>query len=103
MSQVFWGLVRTPADKRDMAAIAAAIAETARAWSMIEPLLAKHAYIAGDIFTLAGIPWGVHAHRWFGMDYLGLERPEFPAVRAWYGLLCERPACQEHVAGTPIS
>ena len=103
MSQVFWGLVRTPADKRDMAAIAAAIADTARAWGMIEPLLAKHAYIAGETFTLCDIPWGVHAHRWFGMDYLGLERPEFPAVRAWYGRLCERPAYQQHVVATPIS
>ncbi len=63
MSAVFWGLVRTPADKRDMAAIAASITETARAWGMIEPLLAKHAYIAGDAFTVADIPWGVHAHR----------------------------------------
>ena len=103
MSQVFWGLVRTPADKRDMAAIAAAIADTARAWGMIEPLLAKHGYIAGETFTLCDIPWGVHAHRWFGMDYLGLERPEFPAVRAWYGRLCERPAYQQHVVATPIS
>ncbi len=103
MSQVFWGLVRTPADKRDKAAIAGAIAETARAWGMIEPLLAKHAYIAGDTFTLCDIPWGVHAHRWFGMDYLGLERPEFPAMRAWYGRLCERAAYQEHVVATPIS
>jgi len=103
MSQVFWGLVRTPADKRDMAAIATAIADTARAWGMIEPLLAKHGYIAGETFTLCDIPWGVHAHRWFGMDYLGLERPEFPAVRAWYGRLCERPAYQQHVVATPIS
>ncbi len=103
MSQVFWGLVRTPADKRDMAAIAGAIAETARAWSMIEPLLARQAYIAGDTFTLADIPWGVHAHRWFGMDYLGLEQPEFPAVRAWYGRLCERAAYRQHVVDTPIS
>jgi glutathione S-transferase len=103
MSQVFWGLVRTPADKRDMAAIATAITDTARAWGMIEPLLAKHGYIAGETFTLCDIPWGVHAHRWFGMDYLGLERPEFPAVRAWYGRLCERPAYQQHVVATPIS
>src|SRR5487761_2692010 len=29
MSQVFWGLVRTPADKRDMTAIAGAITEVA--------------------------------------------------------------------------
>ena len=103
MSQVFWSLVRTPADKRDMDAIRQAIADTAKAWSMVEAGLTRHAFIAGDTVTLSDIPWGVHAHRWFNMDYLGLDRPEFPAVRAWYGRLCERPAYREHIAGRPIS
>lgn len=103
MGGVFWGLVRTPAEQRDMAAIRQAIADTAKAWAMIETGLTRHAYIAGDGFTLCDIPWGVHAHRWFGMNYLGLERPEFPAVRAWYNLLCSRPAYQLHVVGCPIT
>ena len=103
MSQVFWGLVRTPADKRDMDAIAQAIHDTARGWAMVETELKQHPYIAGSELTLCDIPWGVHAHRWFGMDYLGLTRPEFPAIRAWYDRLCERPAYQKAVAATPIS
>lgn len=103
MSAVFWGLVRTAADKRDMTAIAQSIAETAKAWAMVEAELSRHAFIAGDEFTLCDIPWGVHAHRWFGMDYLGLVRPELPAVRAWYERLCQRPAYQEHIVGCPIS
>ena len=103
MSAVFWGLVRTAADKRDMTAIAQSIAETAKAWAMVEAELSRHAFIAGDEFTLCDIPWGVHAHRWFGMDYLGLVRPELPAVRAWYHRLCQRPAYQEHIVGCPIS
>lgn len=103
MSAVFWGLVRTPADKRDMAAIAQSIADTAKAWSMVEAELSRHPYIAGDDFTIADIPWGVHAHRWFGMDYLGLERPDLPAVRAWYDRLCKRDAYQNHVVACPIT
>lgn len=103
MSQVFWGLVRTPADKRDMAAIAQAIQDTAKAWTMVDAELQRHAFIAGDVLTLCDIPWGVHVHRWFGMDYLGLERPEFPAIRAWYNRLCERPAYRAHVVGCPIT
>jgi glutathione S-transferase len=79
MTQVFWGLVRTPAD------------------------LSRHDYIAGDALTLCDIPWGVHAHRWFGMDYLGLERPEMPALRAWYDRLCARAAFQAAVVATPIA
>ena len=103
MSQVFWGLVRTPPDKRDLPAVGLAIQDTAKAWTMVEAQLAKHAFIAGADFTLCDISWGVHAHRWFGMDYLGLERPEFPALRAWYDRLRERPAYQRHVVACPIT
>ncbi len=102
MSGVFWGLVRTPAEQRDLTAVGAAIEETAKAWRLIEPALAKHAFIAGTEFSLCDIPWGVHAHRWFGMDYQGLTRPEMPALRAWYDRLCERPAYRTHVVATPI-
>jgi glutathione S-transferase len=102
MSQVFWGLVRTPADQRDMAALQQAIHDTAKAWGFIEPRLGRHAFIAGDELTLADIPWGVHAHRWFNMEYLGLERPDLPNVRAWYDRLCERPAYQTHISSQPV-
>jgi glutathione S-transferase len=103
MSQVFWGLVRTPAEQRDLKAVAAAIEDTAKAWRYIAAPLERHAFIAGPDFTLADIPWGVHAHRWFGMDYLGLSRPEMPALRAWYDRLCQRPAYQQHIIGCPIA
>ncbi len=102
MSGVFWGLVRTPPGQRDLKAVEASIAETTRAWRMIEARLDRHAHIAGPDFTLCDIPWGVHAHRWFGMDYQGLTRPELPALRAWYDRLCQRPAYQQHVVATPI-
>jgi glutathione S-transferase len=95
-------LVRTPAEKRDMAAIQAAIEETAKAWRMVEAEVARHPYLAGETLTLADIPWGVHAHRWFNMDYLGLSRPEMPALRAWYDRLCARDAYQKAVMATPI-
>jgi glutathione S-transferase len=103
MSAVFWGLVRTPADKRDLKAAQGAIEETARAWGMIDARLSRHDFIAGADFTLCDIPWGVHAHRWFGIDYQGLDRPEMPALRAWYNRLCERSGYQRHVVATPIA
>jgi glutathione S-transferase len=103
MAQVFWGLVRTPADQRDMAAIAAAIEETAKAWRMVDAEVSRHEWLAGADFTIADIPWGVHAHRWFNIDYLGLTRPEMPALKAWYDRLCARPAYRTAVMATPIS
>jgi glutathione S-transferase len=100
MGVVFWGLIRTPADQRDPAAIAQGVADAAKAYGMIEPHLAKHAYIAGPDFTLADIPWGVHAHRWFNMDF---ERPPLPHLRAWYDRLCERPAYQQYIVACPVA
>ncbi len=102
MSAVFWGLVRTPADQRDLTAVAASIADTARAWRMIAAKLEWYDFIAGADFTMRDIPWGVHAHRWFGIDYQGLDRPEIPALRPWYDRLCRREAYQQYVMATPI-
>ena len=99
MGVVFWGLVRTPPEKRDPAVIAQGIADAAKAYGMIEAELAKHAYVAGPDFTLADIPWGVHAHRWFNMDF---DRPPLPHLRAWYDRLCERPAYRQHIVACPV-
>ena len=69
---------------------------------LVDAGLSRHDFIAGAAFTLCDICWGVHAHRWFGMDYLGLTRPELPALRAWYNRLCQRHAYQASVVATPI-
>ena len=39
------------------------------------------------------IPLGVLIHKYFVLD---IERPSLPGIEAWYGLLCEREAFQEH-------
>ncbi|HET6233806.1 MAG TPA: glutathione S-transferase family protein [Acetobacteraceae bacterium] len=99
MSAVFWGLVRTPPEKRDAAAIKAAITETARVWSMVSAQLAHHPFLAGDELTLADFPWGPHLHRWFNMAF---DRPDVPYLRAWYDRLLERPAYKEYLAGPVV-
>jgi glutathione S-transferase len=96
MTILFWGLVRTPPDKRDEAAIKHAVADTARVWHMVSAQLAHHSYLAGDELTLADFPWGPHLHRWFSMKF---DRPEVPHLRGWYDRLLERPAYKEHLAG----
>ena len=96
---VFWGLVRTPEDKRDMAAIKQGIEDAARIWGMVSAQLAKHPYLAGDVLTLADIPWGPHLHRWFNMDF---DRPDVPHLRAWYDRLLQRPAYKQHLAGPVV-
>jgi glutathione S-transferase len=95
-SIVFQGLVRTPPEKRDQAAIAAGIAEAANVWGILDRRLAKQAYVAGDHFTLADITFGVHVHRWLNMDVPG--RPDLPSLTAWYQRLLARPAYRDHCA-----
>ncbi len=99
MTTLFLGLVRTPPEKRDNAAIAQAIKDTARVWHMVSAQLAHHPYLAGDELTLADFPWGPFVHRWFNMEF---DRPEVPHLRAWYDRLLERPAYKEHLAGPVV-
>ena len=94
-STIFLGLVRTPPEQRDTAAIAQAVVDAGRAYGMISEKLARTPYICGDALTLADIAWGVHVHRWFVMD---IERPDMPALRAWYDRLLELPIYKEHIA-----
>jgi glutathione S-transferase len=96
---IFWNLVRTPPERRDMAAVREAIPEATRVWGMASAELAKHAYLAGDDLTLADIPWGPHLHRWFNMDF---DRPDVPHLRGWYDRLLQRPAYRQHLAGPVV-
>lgn len=98
-STVFLGLVRTPPERRDEAAIAAAVVELGHIWGLLDAQLAGHAHVAGPQMSLADVASGVSVHRWFS---LAVPRPELPHLRAWYERLLARPAYARHVAG-PLS
>jgi glutathione S-transferase len=93
--QVFAQMHRVAPDKRDPAVLASGIKETADHFRMLEPVLAKSPYLAGESFTLADVAVGVMAYRWFEM---AIERPSMPAVEAWYARIKARPAFKTHVA-----
>jgi glutathione S-transferase len=90
--------VRTPVEKRDPAAIAAAAAEAGKVWAMVDAKLGAHEFICGDTPTIADVAFGPHAHRWF---VLPVERPHLPALRAWYDRLLTRRPYVAHCAQTP--
>ena len=86
---LFWGLVRTPPEQRDMAAIRTAAETSAGCWRILEARLARGGpFVEGAAFTLADIVLGAYARRWFGVALEG--RPELPALRAWYERLAAR-------------
>ncbi|MDA8455956.1 glutathione S-transferase [Acidovorax sp. GBBC 3334] len=76
--------IRTPAAQRDDAAIARSVAATEPLMELLDAHLARHAYLAGDRFTMADIPVGCEIHRWWGLPQ---ERPARPHLERWYGAL----------------
>jgi glutathione S-transferase len=83
----FVGLIRTPPEKRDRAHIATAISKTIGNLAMLDAHLAARDYVTGPAFTMADIPLGVTAYRWFNLE---IERPPMPNLEAWYERLCAR-------------
>jgi glutathione S-transferase len=97
---LFWGLVRTPADKRDMGAVMAAMKAAATCWAMVDAWIARHGgpYLDGGQMTIADIVLGCYARRWFGNEVRVEGMPPFPALAAWYGKISERPGFARWVA-----
>jgi glutathione S-transferase len=95
MVALFVGLIRTPPEKRDAAALDAARRTAAAAWDILDRHLAKHAFVGGTEFTLGDIPVGVHAWRWFNLP---VERPDQPHLRAWYERILPRSGYRKYIA-----
>lgn len=96
----FWGLIRTPAEKRDMAAIAESQRKTTDAMKILDAQLARTAYVAGDRFSMGDIPVGVMAYRF---RQLCPERPNMPNLERWYAEIEKRKAFHDHVGSIPLS
>ena len=59
----FWGLIRTPPEKRDMAAIKTSQEKTTAAMQIMDAQLAKTKFLAGDTFSYGDIPVGIMCYR----------------------------------------
>ncbi len=94
MTPVFWNLIRTPEVERNIAAVDAGADKVRAALAMLDARLADRAYIMGDQLTVADIPIGCVAYRWFALP---VDHGDVPNVRAWYERLAGRSAFQEHV------
>jgi len=95
MKPIFWNLIRTPAEKRNMADVEDNRQKLAAYLAMADSHLAKNAWLAGKEFTMGDIPLAVIAHRWFSLP---IERPAMPHFERWFKAAAARPGFQQHCA-----
>jgi len=96
----FWGLVRTPPEKRDYAAIEDSKKKTTAAIAVLDGELAKTTYVAGDRFSYGDIPAAVMANRY---RQLVPERPPFRNFERWYAAIAGRQAFKDQVAAVKLA
>ena len=95
MKPVFWILIRTPPEKRNMAEVEDNRQKLAGYLAMADSHLAKNEYLTGAQFTMADIPLAVLAHRWLNVP---IERPALPHFERWFKTVAKRPGFQLHCA-----
>lgn len=93
---LFWGLVRTPAADRDLAAMQQAADVAAVQWRIVDRQLATSEYVEGNGLSLADIAIGAYARRWLGVE--GVQRPILPHLDRWFARISACPGFQQFVA-----
>jgi len=84
----FWGLIRTPPEKRDAQAIEKARLKSNELAAVLDAALEGRMYVAGA-FSMGDLPIGCEMQRWMRLP---MERPRLANVEAWFERLCARPA-----------
>ena len=90
----FQALVRKHPDYADPGEVQKSAKRWADTTAILEAQLEKAGgYVAGPDFTLADIGVGLAVNRWF---LTPIERPDFPAVAAYYDRLGDRPGFRKY-------
>jgi len=93
---VFWALVRTPVEQRDMVAIQKDVDAEAVQWRILDAQLSTRRFVEGDDFTIADIALGAYARRWLGVE--GVTKPRLAHLDRWFAELGSRPGFKQFVA-----
>ena len=101
LAPVFLGLIRTPAEERDMARIERAARAMGETWRILDAHLEGEgkSFVAADALTIGDIAVGAACYRYRALDIegLGIARPALPNIAAWYARLQERDPFRTHV------
>ena len=96
---IFRAFYRTPAERRDAAAIEDALSHAARIAEILDRHLATHEFVGGPAFTMGDIAAGCAAWRWFAMP---VDRKPLADLERWFEALALRPAFRK-VVMLPLS
>jgi glutathione S-transferase len=99
IADAFIGLIRTPPEKRNHAAIEESKKRTIAAMTILDGELGKSAYVAGDTFSYGDIPVAIMAYRYRA---LVPERPALAHLERWYAAIAARPAFKAEIAAVPL-
>lgn len=101
LRQSFVGLTRTPEAQWDLPAISKAYLDTSRSLLILDNVLSRQPFCAGEQFSMGDIPLGVTVHRWIWLSERYpqqiVTRPDLPAVMRWYREISQRPAFIQNV------
>ena len=91
---VFWGLIRTAPEDRDLDAINNGRDRFEQVMTILDHHLSDSAFVGGESLSMADIPVGIMVYRWFTLD---IERMELPSLHRWNQRLADRPAYKNNV------
>ena len=91
---VFWGMVRTAPEKRNLGQIEASRKKCIELFGVLDAALEGRNFVGGRQLSIGDIPVGCFAYAWYAMP---IERPAMKNLDAWYKRLCERPAYRKNV------
>ncbi|EAO3204294.1 glutathione S-transferase family protein [Salmonella enterica] len=91
---ILMGLVRTPPEKRDRAAIEAGIGKCDSLFALLDDALARQTWFSGDSFGTGDIAIAPFV---YNLLNVGLSWAPRPNLERWYQQLTERPAFRKVV------
>jgi len=100
ITTIFWQLIRTAPEKRDLAAVEAALKQAGDVFKIADDALAAQPYMSGPQFGMGDIPFGCFVNRWYGLP---IQRPAHANLGRYYERLKARPAFQQNVAAIPLT
>ena len=94
LAPVFIGLIRTPAEERDVARIERSIRAMGETWRILDAHMDGRSFVAADTLTMGDIAVGAACYRYHALD---IVRPALPNIALWYERLQERAHFRTHV------